>query len=100
MANLYALEEKNIWKTWTLMALFFIVVIGLGWYFSFALGNRLILYAAVIFSVLMNVLSYWYSDKIVLRMAGARPLSKNDNPTLFHVVENLSITAGLPPPKL
>jgi heat shock protein HtpX len=100
MANLYTHQDQNIWKTWALMAAFFGVVIALGWYFSYALGNSLILYFAVGFSVLMNVFSYWYSDKIVLSMSGARPLDKKDDPELYNIVENLSITAGLPMPKL
>ena len=76
------------------------VVIAVGWYFSFALGNQYILYGAVIFSVLMNVVSYWYSDKIVLSMSGARPVSREENRELYNIVENLSITAGLPVPKI
>ena len=82
------------------MSLFFVVVIAIGWYFSYALGNSYILYGAVIFSVVMNVLSYWYSDKIVLKMAGARPVAREENRELYNIVENLSITSGLPMPKL
>ena len=43
---------------------------------------------------------YWYSDKISLSLARAVPADKNQYPDLFHVVENLSITAGLPLPRL
>ncbi|MDP3958327.1 MAG: zinc metalloprotease HtpX [bacterium] len=99
-ANLYTHQDKNIRKTWLLMASFFVVVIGLGWYFSYALGNRYILYIAVAFSLIMNFVSYWYSDKIVLKMSGARPVSKQEDPELYNIVENLSITAGLPMPRL
>lgn len=99
-ANLYTHQDRNIWKTWALMVAFFAVVIALGWYFSYALGNRWILYGAVIFSVLMNVFSYWYSDKLVLSMSGARPLKKEEDAELYNIVENLSITAGLPMPRL
>lgn len=100
MASLYTHQDQNIWKTWALMAAFFAVVIVLGWYFSYALGNQWILYGAVIFSVLMNVFSYWYSDKLVLSMSGARPLKKEEDAELYNIVENLSITAGLPMPRL
>ena len=48
----------------------------------------------------MSIGSYWYSDKIVLAMSGARPIEKADQPELYRIVENLSITAGLPMPKL
>ncbi|MEK7558307.1 MAG: M48 family metalloprotease [Patescibacteria group bacterium] len=100
MASLYTHQDENIWKTWFLMVIFFVVVIAVGWYFSFALGNQYILYGAVAFSILMNVLSYWYSDKIVLKMSGARPVAREENRELYNIVENLSITAGLPVPKL
>jgi len=48
----------------------------------------------------MSITSYWYSDKIVLSMARATLIKKEDNPELYRVVENLCITAGLPLPKI
>ena len=100
MATLYTQQDKNIRKTWLLFSLFLIVVIGIGWSFSRIYANPSILYFAVIFSVLMNVIAYWYSDKIVLKMAKAVPVEKKDSPELYNVVENLCITAGLPMPKI
>lgn len=79
---------------------FLIIVIGLGWAFAQIYGNSSILYFAVIFSVLMNVIAYWFSDKIVLKMARAVPIEKKNAPELYNVVENLAITAGLPMPKV
>ncbi len=63
-------------------------------------GSPGILYIAVIFSVLMSVGSYWWSDKLVLAMTHAKPIKKADAPELFRIVENLSITAGLPVPRV
>lgn len=82
------------------MTVFFVVVIAIGWAFSLYYGNSNILYIFVAFSILMNIFSYWYSDKIVLKLAGAREASREDNFDLYTVVENLSITAGLPMPKV
>lgn len=48
----------------------------------------------------MNLLAYWYSDKIVLRMAGAAPIERKNAPELYNIVENLTIGAGLPMPKI
>jgi len=62
--TLYTNKASNIRKTWLLMSVFFGVVIAVGWVFSQVYGNPGILYIAVIFSVTMNVVSYWYSDKI------------------------------------
>jgi len=48
----------------------------------------------------MSFVSYWYSDKIVLKMSKAKEIEKQDNPELYRLVENLCITAGLPMPKI
>ncbi|MFA6257380.1 MAG: M48 family metallopeptidase [Candidatus Paceibacterota bacterium] len=100
MATLYTEQSKNITKTWALMSVFLVLVIGVGWFASVYYGNPNILYFFVIFSVLMNVFSYWFSDKIVLKLAGAKPASREANFDLYTIVENLSITAGLPMPKV
>ncbi len=98
--SLYTHQDQNVRKTWFLMTMFFVVVIGIAWGFSYLLGNPSILYIGVIFSVVMNVGSYWYSDSIVIKMSGAQPVSREQYFDLWNTVENLSITAGLPMPKL
>ena len=98
--TLYSNKESNIRRTWLLFTVFLVVIIGIGWAFSRIYANPSILYFAVIFSVLMNIAAYWYSDKIVLKMAKAVPVEKKDAPELYNIVENLSITAGLPMPKI
>lgn len=54
----------------------------------------------LIISGLINLSSYYWSDKLVIAMSGARPVEEKDNPELFHIVENLCIAAGLPMPKI
>ena len=100
MSTIYTYKDANIRKTWALFSVFLIVVIGLGWTFSQIYGNASILFFAVIFSSLMSVISYWYSDKIVLMMTKARELQKKDAPELYNIVENLTIAAGLPMPRI
>jgi len=100
MATLYTQQTKNIYKTWFLMTMFLIVIIMLGYFISYYYNNPGILYFAIIFSVAMNILSYWYSDKIVLSMSGAKEALHDEYTELYHTVENLSITAGLPMPKI
>ena len=100
MATLYTHKSSNIRKTYLLFSLFFIVIIGLGFVFSQAYGSPSILYFAVIFSCFLSFLSYWQSDKIVLAMSHAQPVEKKDNPQLYNIIENLSITAGLPTPRI
>lgn len=98
--TLYTQKSANIRKTWLLMSCFFGVVIAIGWAFSRVYNNPGILYFAVIFSVIMNVVSYWFSDKIVLALHHAKPVEPKDNPELYRILENLSISAGIPMPKL
>lgn len=100
MATLYNLAEKNVRRTWVYLTGFFILIIALGWLISYFLGSYMILGIAVILSVLMSFFSYWYSDRVVLAMARAKPIEKKDNPELYRIVENLCITAGLPLPKI
>src|ERR1035437_10796516 len=100
MATLYTQQTKNVEKTWLLMTVFFVVVVAVGWCLSYYYGNPNILYFFVAFSVLMNIFSYWYSDKIVLKLAGAKEAKREEYFDLYTSVENLSITAGLPMPKV
>jgi len=100
MATLYTQQSKNITKTWVLMSLFFVIVISLGFVFAQYYQNPSILYFFVAFSIVMNITSYWYSDKIALKLNGAKEIQKADNVDLWNIVENLAITAGLPMPKL
>jgi len=100
MATLYTHAESNTQKTFLLITFFLIFIIFLGWLLSYLLGSYAILVLAVIFSVAMSFGSYWYSDKIILRMTRAVSVEKEDNPELYRIVENLCITAGLPLPKI
>lgn len=56
----------------------FAVVMGVGWAISFYYNNPGILLFAVVFAIVMNVTSYWFSDKIVVKMAGqSQPRDKS-----------------------
>jgi heat shock protein HtpX len=79
---------------------FFIVVTALGYAISAYYGDPSFLIFAVIFSIVYSFISYYSSAKIALSLARAKPVTKADNPMLYNVVENLTITAGLPMPKL
>ena len=83
-----------------LFSVFFIAIIVIGYVFSYAMDDQAILYFAVIFSVVASFVSYWWSDKMVLAMSGAREIDHDSNRELYHIVENLCITAGLPTPKI
>lgn len=101
MATIYTQKDKNVRKTWFLMAMFLILVILVGWGFSWYFDSSIILYIAVGFALLMNIFSYWYSDKIVVKMTGAQPMPDEGRYQDIHnLIENLAITAGLPKPRV
>ena len=102
MATLYTHKDRNVRLTWLYLTGFFVLVIIIGWVFAQAFGNSGILYVAVALALIMNFISYWWSDKIVLGISGAHEV-KRENPQardIYRLVENLCITAGLPIPKI
>jgi len=100
MVNLYSQKDANVRRTWLLMTVFLVLVIVLGWVISYILQSPGILYFAIVLALVTNLVAYWNSDKIALAMSGARPLKREEALELFRIVENLSITAGLPMPRL
>ena len=98
--TLYTHADKNVRKTWFYLTGFLIFIILIAWIVSYFLDSYIILWIGVIYSFLVSFFSYWYSDKIVLAMSGAKLIEKKDNPELYRLVENLCITAGLPLPKI
>lgn len=100
MPSLYTHSDANQRKTWFLMFSFLVIVIAVGWIMSQASGTPEILYIAVAFSIISSFISYWFSDKIVLAMSNAHPVTPENNREIYRLVENLCITAGLPVPKI
>jgi len=97
--TIYTFASKNIAKTWLLLGLFLVMIIGLGWLFSYYYDSPGILYIAISISLAQSVLSYWYSDKIILAITKAKPIEHGQSPELYHILENLCIASGLPQPK-
>lgn len=96
--NLYTNISSNKRRTAILLGVFLLVVIALGWIFARVYDSPLILVAAVAISIVQALLSYYSGDKIALSVSGAREIEKRDNLELWRIVENLTITAGLPMP--
>jgi heat shock protein HtpX len=93
-------KTLNFFKTWALFAGFLGLVIAVGFAFSQIYQDSSILYFAVIFSVGMALLSYWFSDKMVLALMKAEPIDKAHASGLYEMVENLARKANLPLPKI
>jgi heat shock protein HtpX len=100
MATLYTQQSKNIRKTWLLVGVFLAIVMGLGYFLSVYYNNPGILVFAFILSLIMNIASFWFSDKIALSSARAELADEIHYRELHNIVENLSITAGLPKPRV
>lgn len=98
--SLYKQQSKNVWKTWLYMSLFAAIFVSIGFVLAYIYQDIHIFYGAIIFSIVMNIFSYWYSDKIALRMAGASEINRSQYPEFWNSAENLAITAGLPMPRL
>jgi heat shock protein HtpX len=86
----------NSVKTAFLMALLTVLVVLAGR----AMGGEGGMVIAFIFAIAMNVFSYWFSDKIVLKMYRAREVSREQAPELYEIVETLARNAGLPMPRV
>ncbi len=86
----------NTTKTFFLMAMMTVLLVFVG----SLIGGRGGMMMAFVIAVVMNFGSYWFSDKIVLRMYGAQELAPADAPELFQTVQDLTGRAGLPMPKL
>lgn len=98
--TLYTHQASNIRKTWLLMTIFLVLVIGVGYFLSYYYGSPEILYIAVAISFVQVGISYWYSDKIALSASGAKEVSRQEYFDLYTLTENLAITAGLPMPRV
>lgn len=96
---------SNIFKTWTVMFGFSVFLVAVIYIFTRALGYEPsgvlgLVGISLIITGIINFVSYYYSDKMVLAISGAKQISQKTNPQLFRLVENLCIAAGLPTPKI
>lgn len=100
---MYNQITSNKSKSYLLMLLFFLVIVGITWAWSLYFGESSsygTLIFAVILATIMNLISFFAGDSIALGIAGAKAIKKDANPYVFRMVENLSITAGIPTPKI
>jgi len=86
----------NNFKTFLLMLVLTVLFIFVG----SALGGKSGAIYAFIFAALMNFFTYWFSDKIVLRLYGAKEVSQSEAPELYQMVGELTSKASLPMPKI
>lgn len=98
---MYSQITSNKRKTWVLVFIFSVVVLLCGYAFGQYSGSGYGgLTIAAVFSIVMALTSYYAGDKLALSAAGAQPVTAQGNPYVYRMVENLSITGGLPMPKV
>lgn len=86
----------NTMKTFLLMGLLTVLLVIAGGF----LGGKGGMMMAFLFAVVMNFGSYWFSDKIVLKMYKAQEVTREEQPWLFQMTEELAQRGGIPMPKL
>ncbi|MCS7092727.1 MAG: zinc metalloprotease HtpX [Patescibacteria group bacterium] len=80
--------------------LYLSVLTGLLIFVGYLLGGKGGMFVAFLLSLAMNISSYWFSDKIVLAMHGAKQITEKKNKELFEMTRKLCNSAGIPMPKL
>lgn len=100
---MFELIRVNKIKSWVLILALTSVLVVLGWVIGEVYtpgGGAGGVVIAVVIATVMNLLAYYAGDQMVLAMSGARQIEHKDNPRLFNVVEEMSIAAGIPMPKV
>ncbi|MDA0289812.1 MAG: M48 family metalloprotease, partial [Actinobacteria bacterium] len=100
---MYRAIAANKRNTWVIMVFFVAIIAGLGYVFDLYFsggGTGVVFYGVLIGALIYVAIQYYSAGNQALSMAGAKPITKADNPRLYRIVENLAITTGLPMPKV
>lgn len=97
---MYEQISSNKRKSVFLILFFLVLIFGLSWAFAQISGFGQYAYIlAIAIAIAMTFGSYYASDKLVLAVSKAKPVSQKDYPHLYNVVEGLAIAAGIPKPR-
>ncbi len=97
---MYSAIAANKRNTILIMAVFVVLIAGLGYLASIYFGNLYITYFVIAGALIYALIQYFSAAKLAVAMTGAKPIEKRDNPRLYRIVENLSIATGMPTPKI
>ena len=97
---MYSAIAANKRNTFFIILLFIVIIAGLGWVFSAIYGSTGIFWGTLIGAGIYALIQYFLAAKLALSMNGAKEIQKSDNPRLYRMIENLSITNGMPMPKV
>jgi len=92
--------RNNKIKSWFLVFFFIILISFLGVAFGLYMGNIYIgVFLAMVVAIIYSMIGYFSGDSMILKMSGARPVTKQEFPYLYHTIEGLAVSAGIPTPK-
>jgi heat shock protein HtpX len=98
---MYSDIASNKRRTIYIMVFFVLFIIGVIWIFAkFLNGGYAVFYGGIIGALIYTVLSYYGGSRMALAVNRAQEIQKKDNPRLWRIIENLTITDGLPMPKV
>ena len=97
---MYKAIAANKRNTVIIMAVFVGLITAIGWTISYFYGNTSITYWVLAGAAIYALIQYYAAGKLAVAMTGAQQIEKKDNPRLYRIVENLSITLGMPMPKV
>lgn len=93
-------KASNVFKTWLYMLIFALIIGALAFMLASYFNSPTILVTGFAMAIGVNFFSYWFSDKMVLKMSGANEIEEAENPELFQMVKELTLKANLPMPKI
>ncbi|HEX8390199.1 MAG TPA: M48 family metalloprotease [Candidatus Saccharimonadales bacterium] len=97
---MYSAIAANKRNTFLILALFIAIIAALGWVFSAIYGSTGIFWGTLVGAAIYALIQYFIAARMALALNGAKEIKKADNPRLYRIVENLSITNGMPMPKV
>jgi heat shock protein HtpX len=96
----YSAIAANKRNTFLIMAIFIVLIAGIGYVFSEIYGSIGIFWGTLVGAGVYTLIQYFIAAKLALTMNGAKEIKKSDEPKLYRIVENLSISEGMPMPKV
>ena len=97
---MYKQIAENKRKTVIIIIRFVIMIGAIAGVFAYVYKDPWIAVWTIVVAVLYALIQYYFAGNIAMMMTGAKEITKKDNPRLYNIVENLSITTGLPMPKV
>lgn len=97
---MYKAIAANKRNTFVIMGIFILIIAGIGFVFSQIYGSTGIFWGTLVGAGIYTLIQYFIAAKMALGLNGAKEIKKSDEPRLYRIVENLSITEGMPMPKV